>query len=94
VRNRKIHPDSLRDTEWQAEEYERQMGHEAALRQEIATRKARGECTCRPKVIRRWEDDAKDWVYRTLHQPGCIKHKPWMDEERARSTSSDPSAKI
>ena len=80
---KRLAPGSLRDTDWQAVEYERLMGAVARARQELAGKLEHGQCTCHKRVLRTRNG------YRTVHQRDCVKHRPWMDEYLA---PSDPNA--
>lgn len=71
---RKLATGSTRDTDWQLREYERLMGKDAAERQEQAAKIDRGDCTCRRRTLR------SRGGYRTVHERGCVKFKPWMEE--------------
>jgi hypothetical protein len=75
MRARRLTPDSTRDTEWQKAEYARIMGEEAALRQEMAARLERDDCTCHRITVK------SRGTFRTIHEASCTKWKPWMDAE-------------
>jgi hypothetical protein len=70
---------------WQKQEqlrlYREQMGAEAAARQEIEAKKARGACICGGRPVRKkWEGEFSPVTTRMLHHKGCPKHRWWMDE--------------
>lgn len=73
---RKLADGSIRDTDWQLEEYRRVAGEEAAERQRLAAASERGACTCHARTLR-----TKDG-YRRVHHPECSKWKPWMEDIR------------
>lgn len=72
--SRRLGPNSIRDSNWQRDEYERMMGQEAAERQELAAKLERGECVCKKRTVK------LRGVFRTLHSKECPKRKPYMDE--------------
>ena len=76
MRQRKLADGSIRDTDWQRQEYERQMGREAAHRQELLARQERRDCTCRRRTLRM----AGGKGFRTVHERHCVKYKTWMEE--------------
>ena len=71
---RRLAADSFRNSDWQLDEYERQMGREAAERQQRAALLAQGRCACPRKVLK------TEYGYRTVHMQGCSSYKPWMAE--------------
>jgi len=75
----KLGPGSLRDTKWQAAEYRRLMGKDAAERQRVRT------CDCEPQrvFIGRFP--------KIVHAPHCRKFKAWM-EDRHKSEATHASA--
>jgi hypothetical protein len=73
-RTARIAEKSLRDLEWQAEEYERVMGAQKREEQELAANVEKGQCVCRSRVVR------SDRGFRTVHEPHCSKYKDWMAE--------------
>ena len=50
------------------------MGHEKAAEQIRASRLGRGLCVCKRKTIK------NHGVFRTIHERGCTKWRPWMEE--------------
>lgn len=52
------------------------MGEEAAERQKKAMKLEAGDCTCKRVTIK------TRGVFRTIHEQGCVKWKPYMEEHR------------
>src|SRR5262252_6052618 len=71
AKKRKLAVGSFRDHDWQAEEYRRQMGEEAAERQRAALP---GACICHKRTLKTGHG------YRTIHTRSCPKYRPWMEE--------------
>jgi hypothetical protein len=76
-RGRRLADGSIRDTNWQREEYARQMGEERAHEQEVAYRREQGLCTC--KNLHGVTIKTRG-TFRTIHEEQCPKWKPWMEE--------------
>jgi len=74
AKKRKLAVGSFRDHDWQAEEYRRQMGEEAAERQRSALP---GACICHKRTLKTGHG------YRTIHTRSCPKYKDWMNEYQA-----------
>ncbi len=77
MKARRLATNTHRDTDWQAQEYRRLMGDEAADRQEREAKLERGECTCHRVTIK------TRGVFRTIHERSCTKWKPYMEEHEA-----------
>lgn len=81
----KIAPGSLLTASDQQKLYEEQLGREALERQRRLADVEAGRCTCEPaKVKRRWQDAPDRQLTRTVHDAGCARWKPWMEEVRPR----------
>jgi hypothetical protein len=78
-RRSKLAEDSIRDTDWQAEEYARLMGEEKAREQQVAARLEKKQCICRGF---KGQTIKTRGSFRTLHERECPKWRHWMEEAR------------